>query len=107
MLVLLSISGLGGSLLLGEIGLWLALGVSAVTLLFEPGAASHLTLRLYRARPIQPAEAPALWGLLSQIAARAELPATPIPYYVPSPVSNAFAVGRRERSLRREDLDRD
>ena len=56
MLVLLSISGLAGSLLLGETGLWLALAASAVALLFEPAAVSHLTLHLYRARPKDLAE---------------------------------------------------
>ncbi len=98
MVVLLGISGLAGSLLLGEVGLWIAFATCAIALLFEPAVASTLTLSLYRARPIQPFEAPELWDLLGHLAERAELPATPVPHYVPSPIVNAFAVGNRERS---------
>ncbi|MDD1612555.1 MAG: zinc metalloprotease HtpX [Methylococcaceae bacterium] len=97
-LALLGISGLTGSLLLGEIGLWVATGGALIALLFEPVAAWRLTLYLYRARPIHPAEAPALWRILQILAERAELPAIPALYYVPSPVINAFAVGSRKRS---------
>ena len=50
-LVLLGISGLAGSLLLGQIGLWIALLASLIALVFEPATAARLTLRLYRARP--------------------------------------------------------
>lgn len=98
MLVLLGISGLTGSLLLGKAGLRIAFAACAIALLFEPAVAPTLTLSLYRARPIQPFEAPELWDLLGQIAERAELPATPAPHYAPSPIVNAFAVGNRQRS---------
>lgn len=97
-LALVGISALAGALLLGENGLWLAVGASAAALVLEPAAGSSLTLRLYRATPIAPEAAPELWQLLEQIAVRAGLHATPAPYYVPSPVINAFAVGSRERA---------
>ena len=98
MLVLLGISGLTGHLLLGEAGLWIALAAGAVALLFEPAVASPLTLSLYRARPIHPSEGPESWDLLGRLAERAELPAAPAPYHVPSPIVNAFAVGGGKRS---------
>ncbi len=97
MLVLMGIATLAGGLLLGEMGLYMALFGTVLALLLEPAAASLLTLRLYRARPIAPEVAPQLWLLLRQIAERADLPVIPIPHYVPSPMVNAFAVGGRQR----------
>lgn len=95
---LVAISALAGALLLGENGVWLAAAASVLALILEPAAAAQLTLRLYRASPIPPAAAPQLWQLLGQLAARAGLHQTPTPYYVPSPVVNAFAVGSRDRA---------
>lgn len=92
-LALLGISALAAGLLFGRDGLWLAVVASLVALLVEPAAAGRLTLRLYRARPIHPAEAPALWRTLTVLAERADLPATPALHYVPSPLINAFTVG--------------
>ena len=92
-ILLLSISSLVGNLLLGEIGLWLAVGGALLTLLIEPVAAWRMTLRLYRAKPIYPAEAPQLWQIIQALAERAELPVTPTLYYIPSSMINAFAVG--------------
>lgn len=97
-LVLLGISGLAGSLLLGSIGLWIAVLASLIALVFEPTAAARLTLRLYHARLIDPFEAPGLWRVLRELAERAGLPAVPAPYYVPSRVCNAFTVGSAKNS---------
>lgn len=96
--VLIGISALAGSLIFGETGLWIALGACIFALLLQPAAASVLTLRLYRARPIHPAEAPDLWALVRELAGRAGLPAVPTPHYVPSAIVNAFATGSRQRS---------
>ncbi len=97
-LTLLAISALAGWLLLGSQGLWIALFAGLLALALEPTAASWLTLRLYQARPIPPEAAPQLWQTLQVLAERAELPAVPIPHYVPSPIINAFAVGNRSRA---------
>lgn len=97
-LTLLGLSALAGGLLFGETGLWVALIAAAVALIFEPTAASWLTLRLYRAQPISPESAPGLWQTLAWLSERAGLPALPIPHYVASPMVNAFAVGNRNRS---------
>ena len=70
-LTLLGIAAVAGSLLLGDGGLWLALAAAGFTLLLEPAAASGLTLRLYGARPLYPDEAPDLWAVLRELAARA------------------------------------
>lgn len=97
-LTLLGISALAGSLLLGRSGLWVATGATLFALLFEPVAAWRLTLYLYHARPIHPAEAPGLWRISRTLSERAELPSTPVLYYVPSRLINAFAVGSRKHS---------
>ena len=57
-LALLAIAGMAGALVFGRDGLWLAVGATLLALAFEPAAAAGLTLRLYRARPIDPIEAP-------------------------------------------------
>ena len=97
-LTLVGIAAAAGSLLFGKSGLWLALFAVAGTLLLEPAAASVLTLRLYRARALYPHEAPEIWALLRELSARAGLPATPVPHYVPSAVVNAFATGSKQHA---------
>ena len=97
-LTLLGIAAVAGSLLLGDGGLWLALAAAGFTLLLEPAAASGLTLRLYGARPLYPDEAPDLWAVLRELAARAGLPTVPVPHYVPSGVVNAFATGSKHHA---------
>lgn len=97
-LTLPGIAAIAGSLLLGDGGLWLALAAAGFTLLLEPAAASGLTLRLYGARPLYPDEAPDLWAVLRELAARAGLPAVPVPHYVPSGVVNAFATGSKHHA---------
>lgn len=97
-LILLGIAAVAGSLLLGDSALWLALAAAGFTLLLEPAAASGLTLRLYGARPLHPNEAPDLWAVLRELAARAGLPAVPVPHYVPSGVVNAFATGTKHHA---------
>jgi len=94
---LLGIATIAGSLLFGDMGLWLALTVAGITLLIEPAAASGLTLRLYGARALHPSEAPDLWALVRELAARAGLPAVPVPHYAPSAMVNAFATGSAHR----------
>lgn len=98
MLTLVGVSVVAGWMILDEPGALLALGASLVALLAEPTAAARLTLRLYRARPLLPAEAPQLWAWLQELARRAGLPAVPTPYLVPSAVVNAFAVGSRQQA---------
>jgi heat shock protein HtpX len=55
-------------------------------------------LRLYGARALHPDEAPDLWAVLRELAARAGLPAVPVPHYVPSGVVNAFATGSKHHA---------
>lgn len=94
--LLLGISSLAGSLLLGTMGAWLALGASLAALLLAPVASTRLTLAMYRARPISPQQAPELYAMVRQLAERAHLAQAPQLYYVPTTLANAFAVGNRQ-----------
>lgn len=96
--VLLAICGLGGYLIFGALGFWMAVVAGLLALVLQPAAATRMTLRLYRARALHPDEAPGLWRMLAVLAERAGLPSIPVPHYVPSPMVNAFAVGSRGAS---------
>ena len=97
-LTLVGIAAAAGRLPFGEGCLWLALFAIAGALLLEPVAASALSLRLYRVRALHPQEAHKMWALLRELPARAGLPATPVPHYVPSAVVNAFATGSKQKA---------
>ena len=78
--------------------LWIGL-LGVVALLFTPRISPALILRMYRARPIAPIEAPPLYELVRPLAAMAGLPAAPVLYYVPTQVMNAFSVGRKGEAV--------
>lgn len=79
----LGLVGLVWAAILSAFGLWTALRMS-----------SRMVLGLYRTRKLGLGDVPALSRLVREIAARADLPAVPSLYYVPSRVMNAFAVGK-------------
>ena len=99
-------------LVVGMLGLlatlgWLAAGVEGLVWVFVIGGvfmlvglrvSPALVLRLYRARPLSPPEAPTLFRVVTTLAARAELSRPPALYYLPSRIINAFAVGRHNDS---------
>lgn len=82
-----------GSLLGGAYGAAFAFGLA---LLMNAGAywwSDKLVLRMYRAREVDEAEAPVLFGAVADLAQRAQLP-MPRVYLLPSSGLNAFATGR-------------
>lgn len=91
-------AGLVGWLLWGADGLWFVLVWGAVLLFLSPQLSARWVLRMYGARPIPPDQAPHYHQALQALAGRANLPAAPSLWWVPSPMVNAFAVGRREAS---------
>jgi heat shock protein HtpX len=100
-LLLMSMGGLLaviGWLLWGGAGAVVLLSAGVAMLLLNPVVVPELIMRLYGALPITPARAPDLYRALAELAHRAELPAVPKLYYVPSRVLNAFAVGHPERA---------
>ncbi|HEY5791122.1 MAG TPA: zinc metalloprotease HtpX [Gammaproteobacteria bacterium] len=66
----------------------------ALALLFAPRVSPGWLLRLYAARRLPPRLAPELNAVVAELAGRADLPALPALYWVPSRALNAFAVGR-------------
>ena len=54
--------------------------------------------RMYGAKPVKPEQAPDLYRILNELSRRAELPAVPKLFYLPSKIMNAFATGRKDNS---------
>ncbi len=101
-LLLLSVMGgflaLLGWLLWGASGIiWLLMPV-LVLILFNPFASPELLMRLYRATPLTPEQAPALYESLRELCRRAKLSHVPTLYYLPSRMVNAFAIGTQKRA---------
>jgi heat shock protein HtpX len=85
--ILFGTAGVVWAAVLTGVGLWSAGQVSP-----------KMVLGLYRARRLTPYDLPELHHIVRQLAARADLPAMPHLYYVPSRMMNAFAVGHPEDS---------
>lgn len=85
--VFAGLAGIFWAALIGGLSLWMSVRVSP-----------DLVLRLYRARRLRPEDFPEGHRILRLLAARADLPAPPELYYVPSNLMNAFSVGRPEDS---------
>ena len=92
-------------LALGGLCAWLAWFIgggplalfTAVFILFSyrlnPIASPQMAIRLFRGQPLTPDQAPELYHLLQQLAARAGLERLPLLFYLPSDVMNAFTTG--------------
>ena len=85
--ILFGTAGLVWAALLTGVGLWSASQVSP-----------RMVLGLYGAKRLSRFDLPELHHVVRQLSARADLPAMPELYYVPSRMMNAFAVGRPEES---------
>ena len=97
-LLLVSMLALLGLLgwLLGGVGaiIWAVL-LGALAMFFTQRATAQAVLRMYKAQPLSVQDAPALYQIVNELARRANLPAAPKLYYIPSAILNAFAVGNR------------
>ncbi|HFC53089.1 MAG TPA: peptidase M48 [Gammaproteobacteria bacterium] len=87
-----------GWLLWGPGGMVWLLIPALVLFMFNPLASPELLMRLYRASPLTPEQAPALYGAVTELSRRAGLPRTPTLYYLPSRMVNAFATGSQQRA---------
>ena len=100
----LIIAGLGGVLalcawlLLGWTGVLWTFVLAVFVLITAPNYSPAMILKFYKARPLSEHEVPELWRVLSELVRRAELPAVPKLYYIPSANMNAFAVGKPEKA---------
>ncbi len=83
-----------GHLLWGGAGVLVLFGAGILAILIHPSGSPHWVMRMYGAVPIiSPWQLPEAWQILHTLARRAELPAVPQLYYIPSRTLNAFAVG--------------
>ena len=85
-------------ILFGTVGIVWAAILTGVGLWSASQISPRMVLGLYRARPLSPYDLPELHRIVRQLSLRAELPAMPRLYYVPSRMMNAFAVGKPEDS---------
>ncbi len=93
---MLVIMALTGWLLAGPAGIvWLLL-LGALLLMLTPRLTPQLVMRLYRARPLGPAEAPGLAAMVAELSGRAGLSRPPRLFWIPSSMCNAIAVGDRD-----------
>ncbi len=90
---MMAVAGLSAFIVFGAAGLlWAALGFAIASVLM-PSLPPETTLSMYRARPIPARDFPAGHRLIEALAERANLPAVPTLYHVPSPMLNAFTLG--------------
>ena len=90
---LTALFGAIGYLLGGEQGMLIALVVAAAMNAFAYWNSDRMVLSMYGAREVDRANAPALFGIVEQLIARAGLP-MPRVYVMDSEQPNAFATGR-------------
>lgn len=82
-----------GHALGGQVGLLVALGFAAIMNVGAWWCSDRLVLAMYRARPVDPADAPELDSIVRELARRAGIP-MPRLYVIPEDAPNAFATGR-------------
>jgi heat shock protein HtpX len=77
----------------GQAGIVIAFVLAAAMNIGMYWFSDRIVLRMYNAREVTPFEAPALHGLVHELAKRADIPMPKI-YIIPEPTPNAFATGR-------------
>ncbi len=82
-----------GRLIGGQQGMIFAFILAIGMNFFSYWFSDKIVLRMYRAREVTPQENPRLYGIVNQIALRANLP-MPRVYIIPEQSPNAFATGR-------------
>ena len=85
------ITALSAYTLLGKESVIWALIVLVFFSLAGPRAAPEAIMRMFKARPVDPASGAALLALVRGLSERAGLPAVPRVYLIPSTTLNAFA----------------
>ena len=82
-----------GYLIAGEGGMLIAFGLALAMNLFAYWNSDKVVLRMYKAREVTRAESPGFYGIVEQLARKAELP-MPRVYLIENDQPNAFATGR-------------
>ena len=87
------LAGFVGFVLGGKFGLICAVLLTLFGLAAGSKASAALVLRMYKAQPMHPQQAPQLFAIYNELCRRAELSPYPKLYYLPTRMPNAFAVG--------------
>lgn len=85
--------GLLGGMIGGQQGMLLALGFALLSNFFAYWFSDKMVLKMYNAREVDEATAPQFYGMVRELAQRAELP-MPRVYLIDEHAPNAFATGR-------------
>ncbi|KAF0099210.1 MAG: hsp [bacterium] len=93
MAAILALFGVVGAMLGGATGMLIALLAGGSMNLWAYWNSDKMVLRMYGAREIGPADAPALYGMVAELSGRAGLP-MPRVYLIDQVQPNAFATGR-------------
>ncbi len=81
----------------GAAGLWFALALAAALNIGAYWFSDRIVLRMHHAQEVSPLQAPELYAMVQDLAARAGLP-MPKVYIIPEEAPNAFATGRNPRN---------
>lgn len=92
------ILGTIGWMFFGFAGLIVTIAIGLVFMLSSSRVTPKMLTKLYGAKPVTPEQAPDLYRILNELSKRAELPAVPQLFYLPSKIMNAFATGRKDNS---------
>ncbi|MBM4180542.1 MAG: zinc metalloprotease HtpX [Betaproteobacteria bacterium] len=93
MAAILALFGVVGAMLGGATGMLVALLAGGGMNLWAYWNSDKMVLRMYGAREIGPADAPALYGMVAELSGRAGMP-MPRVYLIDQAQPNAFATGR-------------
>ncbi len=86
-----------GFMIGGQSGMMIALVIAAAMNLFGYWNSDKMVLRMHHAQEVDERSAPEYYGLVRQLAARADLP-MPKVYLIDNPQPNAFATGRNPQN---------
>jgi heat shock protein HtpX len=93
------ITAMSAYALLGPQGIVWSLIAIAFFVVAGPSVAPEAIMRMFKATPVDPIRGAQIYTIVSALAARAELPAVPKIYLVPSETLNAFAIGTPSRCI--------
>lgn len=93
------LTGVSAWLLWGGMGVAVTLVAVGVIYAFAPRLPPEVLMQMYRARPVDPRNGSAILHIIDVLSDRAELPAPPKIYVIPSMTLNAFATGTPEKAM--------
>ena len=93
------LTGFSAWLIWGGMGVAVTLVAIGVIYAFAPRLPPEVLMGMYRARPLDPRNGGAILHITDVLSDRAELPAPPRVYVIPSMTLNAFATGTPQKAV--------